>query len=220
MCIFLEPCTQETRVGGLDLVFVLDSSGSITDVNYERMKNSLVDLVEELTISPNDTRVAVIIFGTNVTLLFNLNTYTEKQPLIDAIIDIPYYASLTNTSAALGLLRTSAVQEILGIRQGRGHVHIAIVITDGQSNDKPETKIQAELLHNNTDFHVFAIGVGNNVDQDELSSIASNNNSVINIDSFGSEQLQELEQEIIVEICRGKYKTTVHSSYAVDLLMH
>ena len=47
----------------------------------------------------------------------------------------------------------------MGLRDGRRH--IAILVTDGESNDRNETLDAAEELHAANVFQVYAAGVGN-----------------------------------------------------------
>ena len=50
----------------LDLAFVLDSSGSVSDQDYERSKNFTADVLDGFTIGDGGVRVAVIAFSSTV----------------------------------------------------------------------------------------------------------------------------------------------------------
>ena len=193
------------QVGGLDMVFVLDASGSIGPINFESMKQTLEDIVSELNIGPDTTRVAVVVFSSSASLIFNLNRYTDKETLIEAIGDIRYTGGGTNTAAALALLRTNVFSEILGVRPVNESTRVAIVITDGHSNDADATRQEAELLRSSAVFTIYAIGIGGGVGIEELISIAGNNNTVIQVENFRVEQLQMLERRITREACRCMY---------------
>ena len=125
--------------------------------------------------------------------------------LIEEIRNIEYAdGPATNTGRALEILRTDTLSQLLGLRLSNESRHVAIVITDGRSNDRNDTKFQAELLHNQTDFQVFAVGVGNNVDEDELMIIASNTSFVVLLDDFDVTELQRFEEEVRRLTCRSK----------------
>ena len=196
---------QTLQIGGLDMVFVLDASGSIGSVNFERMKQTIEDIVSQLTIGPTTTRVAVVVFASSASLIFNLNRYTEKEALIEAIRDLQYTDGGTNTADALALLRLNVFAEILGVRPLNESTRVAIVITDGHSNDRDATRREAEQLRNSAQFTVYAIGIGGGVGIQELINIAGNNNTVIQVENFNVEQLQELERELTREACRCTY---------------
>ena len=187
------------------MVFVLDASGSVGSVNFERMKQTIEDIVSQLTIAPNATRVAVVVFSGSASLIFNLNRYTDKPTLIEAIRDVQYTGGGTNTAAALALLRVDVFSEILGVRPVNESTRVAIVITDGHSNDPDATRREAEQLRSSAQFTVYAIGIGGGVGIQELITIAGSNNTVIQVENFRVEELQALERALTREACRCTY---------------
>lgn len=192
-------------IGGLDLVFALDTSGSIGSENFNNARRSIENIVSSLKIGPNNTRVAVIIYSTDVRLLFNLNTYRDNASLIQAIRRIPYTGGLTNTAEAIRVLRSGVLSEALGVRPSNETTQIAIILTDGRSNLPNVTREQAELLHNETDFKVFAVGVGDAVDLNELRYIASSSAFALQIANFSGDELQGFEDAIKQQTCSCKY---------------
>jgi hypothetical protein len=97
---------------------------------------------------------------------FGLNAYNTTAALEKAIDAVTFTAGSTNTGAALEMLR------LTGFNNERpGVPNIAIVITDGLSSDPDSTKLQARLAKAGN--ILIAIGVGNQVDQTELSNIGS-----------------------------------------------
>ena len=80
-----------------DLVFVVDHSGSISDAdvegqpsNWQIIKDFLASVVDLLVISPDETRVGMVTFGTTATLEFDLDDYSNKSQTDDAIEAVPY----------------------------------------------------------------------------------------------------------------------------------
>ena len=202
--IILHAVIRCQDIGGLDLVFALDTSGSIGSDNFNNAKQSIENIVSSLQIGPNNTRVAVITYSTNVRLLFNLNTHRDNESLIQAIRRIPYTGGLTNTAEAIKVLRSGILSETLGVRPSNETTQIAIIMTDGRSNLPNVTKEEAELLHNETDFKVFAVGVGDAVDLDELNNIASSTAFALRIANFSGEELQRFEDQIKQQTCSCK----------------
>ena len=204
--VFIVPC-EAREIGGLDLVFVLDESGSIGEEDFNKTKLSIEDIISNLRIGLDDTRVALLLFSNRSILLFNLNKHNNSDTLIEEIRNIEYVSGPeTNTAAALELLRTDTLSQVLGLRPSNESRHVAIVITDGQSNNALDTEIQAELLHNQTDFQVFAIGVGGSINEVELMNIASNPSFVILLDDFEAGELRRFEGEVRRQTCRSKFK--------------
>ncbi|XP_065920074.1 uncharacterized protein [Dysidea avara] len=200
----MKECPVECDTAGLrlDLVFIIDSSGSIGSSNFNALKQSIENIVTPLTISRRGTRVAVVQFSTDVSLLFNLNAHEEKESLLEAIRNIRYIGGFTDTAEALRLLRTSTLNELLGVRPVEG-IPVAILITDGQSNNPTDTKLQALALRNSTEFEVFVVGIGNNVRKDELINIAGDPQSVIQIENFNASEFDRFENLFAVQACRA-----------------
>ena len=186
-------------------MFVLDASGSIREPNFVSMINAVVNIVNSLTIGPNKTRVAVVRFSSSATLMFNLNTYTQKSTLIQAIRGISYTGGGTNTHQALALLRTSIFSEVLGVRSDFEATKVAIVITDGRSSNPSETKTQADLLRSDENFLIYAIGVGSGVGVTELNNIAGSSSTVLQLQDFRVAELQRLQERIVEDACFSMY---------------
>ncbi len=76
-----------------DLIFVLDSSGSINNNhpdNYDQVLGYVHNFVSQLAIGPDANQVGVIIFGIQEEIVFNLSTYSNKSNLLQAINAVPY----------------------------------------------------------------------------------------------------------------------------------
>ena len=201
---YVEECQSVEGAGGLDLVFVLDGSGSIGPENFGAIRNSLERIVQSHTIGRGHTRVGVIVFSNDASIIFNLNRYTDEESLIRGIRIIPYPGDYTYTDEALALLRTSTVNELLGLGPTFETVKVAVVITDGQSSNPTGTRTQAELLRRDTEFQVFAVGVGDNINRDELNAIATGPSFVILLRDFDATQFQRFEDQIEEQTCTSK----------------
>jgi Mg-chelatase subunit ChlD len=66
-----------------DIVFVVDSSGSIGKKNFQRVRNFLVDFVNNVgRIGPHHIQVGLVKFATSVHEIIKLNGYNNKKTLI------------------------------------------------------------------------------------------------------------------------------------------
>ena len=61
-----------------DVVFVVDSSGSIRSRNFELMKDFLSDLVGLLEVDRGVIQVGLLQFSDSVEFQFNLNRYSTR----------------------------------------------------------------------------------------------------------------------------------------------
>jgi len=183
----------------LDLVFVIDDSGSIGFSRFQLIREFTANIVADVVSSSPQSRVGVILFNSNARIQFDLRDHISLSTLLPAIDPgLPYNGGGTDTAEALRLLLSSAQNGILGIRNGIPSV--AIVITDGRSNSRSATISAAALLHAANLFDVYAIGV-NNADVSELNAIASDPDFVFFSDQFNSIGLRLLQESVIENLC-------------------
>lgn len=153
--------------GKIDLVVVLDSSGSIRPEEFERVKIFVSQFTSEFKIESDQTQLGVITFSNRAHVdikLGELNTVNEFQR---GVAQIPFRPGLTNTAAAI-----SSAQEQFIINGRQGVSHVLLVITDGRSNSRAAT-LQAAANARTHDIEIYVIGIGVNIDGDELNAIAS-----------------------------------------------
>ena len=179
------------------MVFVIDTSGSIGRDNFQLIREFTANLTIELIHNFPGSAVGVILFASNAHVEFNLQAHTNLSELLTAIADLPYNGGGTNTAEALTLLRSATLNDMLRLRDNSSKV--AIVITDGRSNDQSATSSAANELHNLGIFDVHAVGVGG-ADLDELRKIASNPDFVLFISTFSSAGLQQLKESILLQL--------------------
>ena len=190
-------------MSGIDLYFVLDSSGSVGASNFELMKTFAYNVVNGFDIGPEDTQVGVISFSSSARFHFHLNTYHNKASLLNAINSVSYTGGSTNTAAGLDLLRLQGYTSSSGGRPlSQAIPRVAVVVTDGVSNSPTATVAAANNVHN-AGIETFAVGVGSNVNNDELNAIASDPSFVSLLSGFDSSQFDNLQRVISSETCTG-----------------
>ena len=198
----------ECQIRGIDLIFVLDSSGSVAASNFQHVRNFAANLVQELQIGPNKTQVGMIVFSSSVRVMFYLNTYQDSSSLLQAIANIPYLGGYTNTPAALSIL-LNQFSTVFGARPSHeGIPRVAIVVTDGKSNrggGPPATIAAANNIHA-SNIIAYAVGVGDSVFIDELNAIASDPDTryVRRLSTFNVSELKELQESLNSEACQGR----------------
>jgi len=122
-----------------DIVFVLDRSGSIGSANFNLTKSFLSRLVSGLDVDGGSTRVGIVAFSTNVSLIFNLGSYSTVADVQAAISAINYTTGGTNTARALAYVRTTMLTSEAGDRSNASNV--VLVLTDGQSDSAYNTRV-------------------------------------------------------------------------------
>ncbi len=133
---------------------------------------------------------------------FHLNKYNTRREVEAAFRRIPYPRGSTNTASALNTLRELMFSAANGDRADVPNV--AIVITDGDSNDRERT-VEAALRAKQADIDITSIGIGGWVNIDELDAIAGFPSSThkILVDDFS--KLPALVDSVQQTICGGKW---------------
>ena len=185
----------------LDVVFVIDTSGSIGFSRFQLIREFTANIVADLIRNSPRSAVGVILFGSNAHIQFTLQTYTSLNSLLSAINNLPYSGGGTDTAEALQLLLSTAQNGVLGLRNDSSK--IAIVITDGQSSSRTATLSAAAALHASNIFNIYAVGV-DGAYLPELEGIASIPELVFYTSSFNSTGLQQLQDKIIPQLCDGR----------------
>ncbi|KAK2151819.1 hypothetical protein NP493_2565g00008 [Ridgeia piscesae] len=179
-----------------DVVFVLDSSGSIGFLNWSVSTQFVIDVMKGLKISSEGTHVSVVIYSTEVETCFGLDTYHSVDDIEPIVFNLEYMAGVTNTADGIMVMH-----QILK-DQGRGSniaTPIGVVITDGVSNvDESRTILEAKAARDDG-IQMFAIAIGQGINMDEVKGIANNEDYVFHAADYG--QVQDMTDEIASKIC-------------------
>ena len=209
-----DPCNP-----AMDLVFVIDSSGSIEDAapeNWNRLLAFVNKIVDKRTISSSATQVGVVRYSTDVVNSFYLNTHNSKAAVMQAISNIPYEGHSTNTAGGIRDMRTVQFTAVHGDRPGVPNV--AIVITDGESIVNPQNTVPEAQSAHNAGITIYSIGVTQNVERDEVRDISSPPH-IQNQNYFLSENFEDGLNNILDKIfsdnCDVEKKTTTTTNTTI-----
>nr|KAG5697781.1 hypothetical protein BaRGS_026738 [Batillaria attramentaria] len=193
------PGSSECREKVADVVFLLDSSFSIWKHEFTAQLNFIRDLVNSFTIGPNHIRVGVVTYSTEVRLDMTLNQHMKRHELQRAIGKIEYMEGGTRTGDAIHFAHTEMFKEENGGRPWAAH--IVVLITDGYSYDANQTSMEASIARSKG-VEMFAIGVGDDVDELELRGIATDpdDTHMFQVDSY--EALRKIESSFAGKACQ------------------
>ena len=190
------------EIVGVEMVFVMDESGSIGEENFQMMKEFAIEITKTFEIAPDRTQVGWISFDDTARVIFDLSAHGDSTSLHSAIRSAPYGEGLTNIGDGLILL-----SGMFSSRDAFDIPKVAIVVTDGQSNRGNTSEAVARLRK---DINIFVVGVGDNVNEVELQLVASagvttdNLEHLYYIEGFIDEELDTLRETIKARACFGK----------------
>lgn len=180
---------HESSYTGIDTVFLLDDSGSINAIDFSRMIGETRDLFLNEEAFTNDDRVSLFTFNSSVRRHFSfLNPLLAAERLPRQV----------GGSTALNQAIAQGNQEFE--QYGRKNAKkIMVVLTDGHNNvsGPPEVELIQQAKENNVT--IYSIGVGNNLNQRFLESIATETDGeFFHISNF--QQLAEIFEKIRYEL--------------------
>jgi Mg-chelatase subunit ChlD len=164
----------------VDIVFVVDSSGSVGRQNFDKVRAFLAGIVRRFDVGPDKTRFGVVRFSRSSDTIFGLNTYSASAEVVAGINNMAYVSGSTNTAKAL----TMAQKLIQKERRPKVDTYV-VVVTDGKSNKEKDTLNAAKQLLAEK-VKVFAVGVGRRLNQKELKAIAGDDKRVVLRSSFAA----------------------------------
>lgn len=175
-----------------DIMFLVDSSGSIGDANFETMKTFMKSLVGKIQIGANKTQVGVVQFSDYNKEEFQLNTFFTHEEIYAAIDRMSPINRNTLTGSAL-----TFVNEYFDLSKGgRPQVRkFLILLTDGQAQD--EVGGPAVALRNKS-VTIFSVGVYG-ANRAQLEEISGDGSLVFHVENF--DHLKAIESKLIFRVC-------------------
>ena len=210
-----------------DIVLVIDSSGSVGENNFQQTFEDLGRLIPHLCGFQPDvitrcrsTRVAVVTYGSEPRLVFDLNHSKDRHTLQtnvqNDIQGLPKYLSSlhwsTATGDALQFAADRVLQETYGMR--RHGKRTILLLTDGKSNHGSNPVTVASQLYNQYEnLAIVALGIGSEINYDELVGITNHHNSYNPLVLLGSYQnFTDIVNEII-DLLGGHKQDTCQADF-------
>ncbi|XP_076349636.1 integrin alpha-M-like isoform X2 [Tachypleus tridentatus] len=160
---------------GLEMVFVIDRSSSISSTDLNRAKVFLNYLVDQFgvnnTVNKGGTRLAAVTFGTKAELLFNLNNKSVDTP--DKAKTIINKIPPAGGGSDMGDAFSKVFVDVTPVLRKEAK-RALFLVTDGEPTDQdisPEEYISN--LKKGKDFEIFIIGIGTTINPQRLRAMVS-----------------------------------------------
>jgi len=206
------PCTQTGPIcteGKADLVFIVDSSGSIRDTNpsdggydnWQLILKFMQNFVRNIPVASDQFRIGLIKYSDTAQNVFYLNRYNNRNDVINAIAALDYEGYNTNTADAISKMYNEQFTSTNGDRSDARN--IAIVITDGESTINQGSTIPNAEEARRRGIQMFSVGITDQAKEQELRQISSqpqelNKNYYMSADFVS---LNEILETIVGEAC-------------------
>ncbi|XP_026092891.1 von Willebrand factor A domain-containing protein 1-like [Carassius auratus] len=182
-----------------DVLFLLDSSGSVASYEFFRMVDFLKDLLLPFSLGPDQVRVGLLQVGTEPHLEFSFDTYSSQDGLQAALGRTKQLKGDTNTVDALLMARNQVLKQ--GVPGGARPdlPRVLVWLTDGVNPGEVQEPM-ARLREEGVAILVVSTGHGNyQVLREAVSPPAEEHLFFVDIDDINiiSEELRNAIIEII-----------------------
>ena len=183
-----------------DIVFIIDESTSIVVATYDNWYVSIlgfiVSVINAFPIGPTLTRFGLVKFSEVAAIQFYFNNFTNSRDVINFVSSMLIDGGRTNMA--------DGFRKALVIFQGArpGIKKLAILVTDGTANiDRENTFTQVnETKANNVE--IFVVGITSQVDETELTAIASYPSSTHYRQVQQYNQLDQILLVLLAQFCQ------------------
>ena len=195
-CLIVHPVKCKGKV---NLGFLVDGSGSIEHYgkgNFQKVKDFIKEMIRGFNVGKDDTHVGLVLFSSNVEVVFDFDEHYDKTNVLQEIDDMNYPGQSTLT----GLGLSKAREELFEKGSRAGVPSMLLVITDGKSADSVEEP--AQKLRD-SGVTIYSIGIGKNFEASELNAMATDPDSdhvfTADFDAMGT-----IVETIKGQMCKGR----------------
>ncbi|KAL0966121.1 hypothetical protein UPYG_G00291170 [Umbra pygmaea] len=180
-----------------DLVYIMDGSSSVGTPDFDLAKRWLVNITSGFQVSPRHTQVGVVQYSDTPRLEIPLGKHQSSQELAGAITAIGYLGGNTQTGRAIKFATQHVFPSSKRTQPARNR--IAVVLTDGRSQDDV---VDAAVEAKAQNIILFAVGVGNEIVNSELVSMANKPPSTYVLYAQDYRSIPYLQESMQQKLCQ------------------
>ena len=154
-------------------LFILDSSGSISEEVFTAKKEVLATITKGLC---GHIKVAMITYSTDVNLEFCFDCYHSREDIANAILRAPYHRASTRTHKAMKCVYEQLLDPTLCDLPELAQLDV-ITLTDGHHNGQCSMTLDnaVDMLAARENTNLYCIGYGD-IDEDGVRAVVKNDN--------------------------------------------
>ncbi|XP_069790507.1 collagen alpha-1(XII) chain-like [Narcine bancroftii] len=182
-------------LGKKDIVFLIDASDYVSNIDFLRLRDFLTRIIGNLDIGSDGVQMGLVQYSNYAETEFYLNTYSTEDEIMSHMEGLRQRGGLPlNTGAALEYVRTNHFTRSSGSRKDKGVPQVLVLVLAGRSRDYVKQSVDALKRAGIT---VFAVGT-RNTDPAQVKEIASEPALGLSVDEFRS--LPDIEEQMMVSL--------------------
>ena len=181
----------------IDVAFIVDSSGSLGNTNYDRLKRTVYNMGDYFGVSPMGSHAAIILYSDRYDISARFDQFLTLGQFRTVALSLRYLRQRSRMDEGL-----SAAER--GIFTRRGNTRdflpkVAILFTDGEQSkfrDRIPLPVAAQKLKDKG-VKLYVVGIGSGPKKEELESMVDDRvNHISRISSF---RAMEAESKSVAE---------------------
>jgi len=190
-------CDVQCRIGA-DVIFAVGVSSSLSADNFQLQLDFVRQLILGLNVN-GDSRVGMLVYSDQASVVFNLNSYTSLLDMLNAV-STSLIGGKTNIGNAIILARDSMFTTTLGDRSN--YPNILVLVTNSHSANITGTVTEA-MAARNQNISILVVTVNGFLSQSELQGLASFpvSSNIFNVTNFT--QLTSITTRVGQSLCNN-----------------
>lgn len=183
----------------MNLGFLVDASAAVElsgDGNFNKTLDFIASFIESFSVTPNETHVGMVVFSDDLSMELDFNRGSVSSIAVEAVYNATYLNQGRQTGKALTYIRRYMFSDPVHQRAVPNYL---VYLTTGSSYDLVKTP--AALVRDDN-ITVFAVGIGNNNDNEELNYVTGGNGTRIYKTSV--DRLADVGTLLKRKICESK----------------
>ena len=183
----------------MDLGFLVDSTASMRDCNFQKEKDFVKELAGYFQVGPRGTRFSSIVYGSDSQLVRKFKESLSLKDFQTEVDNFPLHGGRANLDKALRLAASTMFTANNGMRSNVPKV--LIVLNDGAQKVITQSAKEISSMLRMNEVKVIVIGVGE-AERDILSQIVASPEDLIIAERFedAKEQLVALLKRLCLKL--------------------
>ncbi|KAM4676803.1 von Willebrand factor [Discoglossus pictus] len=193
------PVTDSIWSQKVDIVFVIEGSDKVGEVNFNRSKIFLENVIRKMRISEETIHITIIQYSYTITIEYTFSDRQSKDEIIKRIREIQYRGgNSTNTGEVINYVSEHTFTTETGSRDQVPHFVYMV-------SSNPPTDIITQV---STDINIVPIAVGPNIGMSEF-EILHLRDKPIKIDSYDDLIISNIPDLVLSQCCSHTSEVTL-----------
>lgn len=163
-----------------DVVFLVDSSDSVTSLNFQQEKKFVKAMARSLNVSPDKSRASVIVYGSKHNIVLSLDEATNLDDFKRAVDSASYVDGVRRMDLALGAAAAVMNQATRNVPK------IVILLTSGEQSptNTPFPLSSAVKPLRDLGAQMYVVAISSEVDKRELTTVVDDQKDIFEVPQF------------------------------------